>query len=144
MADGLDAVDLPTPAVLKPFELWTGKQLFSVLVRPNARTAIFVNLECAEKVHTKKGEPVMCPADGYVIFRNSELLCGRLGKTVLGGGNKGGLFATLNSGACCVCVVCVGGVAGQWWRWGFGAARSPHRARPSPAGAPSGPQPPHV
>jgi hypothetical protein len=27
----------------------------------------------------------MCPKDGWVVFRNSELLCGRLGKGVLGG-----------------------------------------------------------
>lgn len=38
MSDGLEPVDIPTPAILKPMELWTGKQLFSVLVRPNART----------------------------------------------------------------------------------------------------------
>jgi hypothetical protein len=31
-------VDLPAPALLKPQELWTGKQLWSVLVRPNANT----------------------------------------------------------------------------------------------------------
>ena len=34
----------------------------------------------------------MCPADGYICFRNSQLLCGRLGKATLGGGNKAGLF----------------------------------------------------
>ena len=34
----------------------------------------------------------MCPKDGYVCFRNSQLLCGRLGKATLGGGNKAGLF----------------------------------------------------
>lgn len=62
------------------------------------RTRIFVNLQCAEKVYSKKGE-AMCPNDGYVVFRNSELLAGQLGKTILGGGNKGGLFAVLNSGA---------------------------------------------
>lgn len=33
-------------------------------------------------------------ARSYVAFRNSELICGRLGKAVLGG-NKGGLFYTL-------------------------------------------------
>lgn len=38
MGDGVDAVDLPQPALLKPLELWTGKQLCSMLVRPNART----------------------------------------------------------------------------------------------------------
>lgn len=31
-------VDLPPPTVLKPLELWTGKQLFGLLVRPNAAT----------------------------------------------------------------------------------------------------------
>jgi DNA-directed RNA polymerase III subunit RPC1 len=95
MSDALDAVDVPTPAILKPYELWTGKQLFSCLVRPNARTRIFVNLEMPEKIYSKRGEH-MCPLDGYVAFRNSELLCGRLGKGVLGG-SKGGLFGTLNS-----------------------------------------------
>jgi hypothetical protein len=38
MADGLDSVELPNPAILKPMELWTGKQLFSLIVRPNSRT----------------------------------------------------------------------------------------------------------
>ena len=37
----------------------------------------------------------MCPADGYVCFRNSELLSGRLGKGVLGSGSKAGLFYVL-------------------------------------------------
>jgi DNA-directed RNA polymerase III subunit RPC1 len=27
-------LDLPPPAILKPVELWTGKQLFSLLIRP--------------------------------------------------------------------------------------------------------------
>jgi DNA-directed RNA polymerase III subunit RPC1 len=29
-------LDLPQPALLKPVELWTGKQLFGLLLRPNA------------------------------------------------------------------------------------------------------------
>eukprot|EP00197_Chlamydomonas_leiostraca_P012021 CAMPEP_0202861128 /NCGR_PEP_ID=MMETSP1391-20130828/2625_1 /ASSEMBLY_ACC=CAM_ASM_000867 /TAXON_ID=1034604 /ORGANISM="Chlamydomonas leiostraca, Strain SAG 11-49" /LENGTH=1424 /DNA_ID=CAMNT_0049540457 /DNA_START=102 /DNA_END=4376 /DNA_ORIENTATION=+ len=95
MSDAREPVDLPPPAIMKPLELWTGKQLFSLLVRPNARTRIFVNLEIVEKIYTKKGEH-MCPADGYVAFRNSELICGRVGKVVLGG-SKAGLFGTLHS-----------------------------------------------
>lgn len=31
-------IDLPPPTVMKPLELWTGKQLFGLLVRPNAAT----------------------------------------------------------------------------------------------------------
>ena len=52
---------------------------------------MFVNLEGAERIYTKGAGP-MCPRDGYVLFRNSELLCGRLGKQTLGGGNKASLF----------------------------------------------------
>ena len=39
-----------------------------------------------------KDSGVMCPRDGYVVFRQSELLTGRLGKVTLGGSNKSGLF----------------------------------------------------
>lgn len=84
MSDALDQVDIPPPCIQKPIELWTGKQLFGILLRPNAKTRVYVNLEMAEKSYGKKGEH-MCPNDGYVAFRNSELLCGRLGKTILGG-----------------------------------------------------------
>eukprot|EP00879_Flechtneria_rotunda_P021361 GHRR01022515.1.p1 GENE.GHRR01022515.1~~GHRR01022515.1.p1 ORF type:complete len:846 (+),score=303.63 GHRR01022515.1:467-3004(+) len=93
MADGLDEVDLPPPTILKPLELWTGKQLFGLLIRPNAATRIFVNLELPEREYSKKGES-MCPKDGWVMFRNSNLICGRLGKGILGGA-KGGLFGIL-------------------------------------------------
>ena len=38
MSDAREPVDLPSPALMKPLELWTGKQLFSLIVRPNAQT----------------------------------------------------------------------------------------------------------
>ncbi len=53
-----------------------------------------MNLETAEKTHVK-GRGVMCPRDGFVVFQNSTLMCGRLGKVTLGGGNKSGLFQVL-------------------------------------------------
>ncbi len=40
-------MDLPTPALIKPMELWTGKQLFSVMVRPNAQTRCIPRLHFA-------------------------------------------------------------------------------------------------
>ena len=49
-----------------------------------------MNLEVPEKNYTKKGGS-MCVNDGFVIFRNSELLSGNLGKKILGGA-KNGLF----------------------------------------------------
>jgi DNA-directed RNA polymerase III subunit RPC1 len=82
--------------LLQPIELWTGKQLFSVLVRPNAHTRVFLNLAVQEKIYSKKkgkkeageetmcGRETMCPNDGYVYFRNSELLSGQVGKATLG------------------------------------------------------------
>ena len=47
----------------------------------------------------------MCPMDGWVVFSDSELMCGNLGKTTLGSGNKNGLFYRLikdNSEECAV------------------------------------------
>ena len=53
---------------------------------------VYVNLETKEKMYSGGDVEHMCPKDGYVCFRNSQLLCGRLGKATLGGGNKAGLF----------------------------------------------------
>ena len=97
MGDALLSVDLPTPAIVAPVELWTGKQIFGVLIRPKASDQIFVNLEVAEKQYTKKDTRAMCPHDGYVVIQNSEIVAGQLGKATLGSGNKAGLFYVLNS-----------------------------------------------
>lgn len=94
MGDGMDLIDLPTPALIKPVELWTGKQLFTMLLRPHAQMRVYLNLTVMEKNYSKYGE-TMCPNDGFVYFRNSELICGQLGKATLGNGNKDGLFSVL-------------------------------------------------
>ncbi|KAJ4819747.1 DNA-directed RNA polymerase subunit [Rhynchospora pubera] len=93
LGDAMEAIDLPTPALIKPIELWTGKQVFSVLVRPNAQTRVFLNLTVKEKIYI--GNETMCPADGWVYFRNSELISGQVGKATLGNGNKDGLYSVL-------------------------------------------------
>ena len=59
---------------------------FDVLCR------VMLNLETAEKRIHVRGRQEMCPADGYVVFHNSDLVCGRLGKGTLGDGNRDGLF----------------------------------------------------
>ena len=75
---------------LQPIELWTGKQIFSILLRPNARTRVFVNLTVKEKNYSKPKSAMdreletMCPSDGFVYIRNSELISGQLGKATLG------------------------------------------------------------
>jgi hypothetical protein len=48
-------------------ELWTGKQLFSLLLRPNAASRVWVNLELPEREYSKSGT-YMCPKDGWVSF----------------------------------------------------------------------------
>ncbi|KAK6935961.1 RNA polymerase Rpb1, domain 5 [Dillenia turbinata] len=123
MGDGMDPVDLPTPALIKPLELWTGKQLFSVLVRPHARVRVYLNLTVTEKNFTKKDgkgglDESMCPNDGFVCFRNSELICGQLGKATLGNGNKDGLYSVLlrdyNTHAAAACMNRLAKLSARW------------------------------
>jgi len=33
--DANEKIDLPPPAIIKPVEMWTGKQVISVMLRPN-------------------------------------------------------------------------------------------------------------
>ncbi|GMH41051.1 hypothetical protein BSKO_08961 [Bryopsis sp. KO-2023] len=94
MMNAKQSIALPQPAILKPAELWTGKQLFDILIRPTGSSKLLLNFEIAEKNYSRSGEE-MCPNDGYVRFYNSQLICGRIGKVVLGGA-KGGLFGILN------------------------------------------------
>nr|WCZ58691.1 DNA-directed RNA polymerase III subunit RPC1 [Seculamonas ecuadoriensis] len=93
MGLGREKIDLPRPAILKPIELWTGKQLFRVLLRPNKTSNILVNLESQGMLYTKNQH--MCSMDGFVCFQNSELISGTLDKGVLGGGSQNSLFFIL-------------------------------------------------
>ena len=79
MEDGLMSIDLPEPAIIKvrffviscvlltifllqPVRMWTGKQIFSVLVRPNKASNVKINLECKTKSYTTNKD--MCVNDG--------------------------------------------------------------------------------
>ncbi|KAL9254181.1 DNA-directed RNA polymerase III subunit 1-like protein, partial [Drosera capensis] len=127
MGDGRDLVDLPTPALIKPVELWTGKQLFNVLLRPYAGMRVYVNLMVKEKIYMdpskrkstiKCQEEAMCPNDGWVYFRNSELISGRLGKATLGNGNRNGLYSVLlrdyNAHAAAACMNRLAKLSARW------------------------------
>eukprot|EP00960_Hanusia_phi_P070540 767330-Hanusia_phi.AAC.14 len=106
--DAKEDFELEPPAILKPMRLWTGKQLLSMLLKPRKNTRsletdveVLVNTELGESQYEKKSDNdmnkgrYMCPHDNYVCFRNSELMCGNLGKSTLGAGNKNSLFYTL-------------------------------------------------
>jgi DNA-directed RNA polymerase III subunit RPC1 len=94
LSDATEEVLLPLPTIFKPRELFTGKQLMSLLVRPNPSVKSFVNVECEEKFYTNKDKH-FCTEDGFVAFRGGEHISGILGKKTLGSDNKSGLFYVL-------------------------------------------------
>lgn len=97
--------ELPIPALLKPAELWTGKQLIEVIVRPSpdsgalltleAKARFFSNRSCYGGRHARAKVKHDDEAEGFVAFLDSHYLSGRLDKKLLGGGAKDGLFARL-------------------------------------------------
>ncbi|TVY56528.1 DNA-directed RNA polymerase III subunit RPC1 [Lachnellula cervina] len=94
MVDGNEHLDLPPPAILKPEALWTGKQVFSILMRPNKQSPVKVNLDAKCRDYKAKAGmcPDMDPNDGWLVVRNSEVMCGRMDKTTVGSGKKDSIF----------------------------------------------------
>ena len=94
MVDSNLQLDLPPPAILKPQALWTGKQIFSVLMRPNKQSPVQVNLDAkCRDYKARAGQiPDMDPNDGWLVVRNSEVMCGRMDKTTVGSGKKDCIF----------------------------------------------------
>ncbi|CAZ82670.1 unnamed protein product [Tuber melanosporum] len=71
MVDGNMQIDLPLPAILKPQRLWTGKQIFNAVPAK---------------------APDMCPNDGWLVIRGSEIMCGLMDKSTVGSGKKDSVF----------------------------------------------------
>jgi len=69
---GGQIVTLPTPAILKPKALWSGKQLFSMII-PRINLA---------RLKTK--DKTICHKDSNVLIEKGELLEGVLTKQILG------------------------------------------------------------
>ena len=102
---------LPIPSIIKPLELWTGKQIFSWIVFVNQKKNICLNLyknisksifsntcQTIEKIFSlaeTQCSPFLCPYEGWVIFRKGELLAGRIGKNSIGSGNKFSIYSSL-------------------------------------------------
>jgi len=105
MANGDMRVDMPSPAIIKPRMLWTGKQMFNCLMRPNKESNILVNLEtkCATMQKTDPRHwpgnmvlaPDLSPNDGWLVVINSEVMCGVFDKATVGAGKKKSLFGIL-------------------------------------------------
>lgn len=87
-------IKLPPPCIQKPVALWSGKQIFSLILRPNPKCLIKVNLKAKGKDYSRKGEE-MCNNDSFLLVRNSELLAGSVDKTTIGSGSKINIFYVL-------------------------------------------------
>ncbi|KAH7171328.1 DNA-directed RNA polymerase III [Dactylonectria macrodidyma] len=90
-------LDLPPPTIVVPVALWTGKQIFSVLMRPNRRSPVKVNLDAkCTSFRSQPGGPGQCPDmdpnDGWLVVRNSEVMCGQMDKSTVGSGKKDSIF----------------------------------------------------
>uniref|UniRef100_A0A915ASZ0 DNA-directed RNA polymerase subunit n=2 Tax=Parascaris univalens TaxID=6257 RepID=A0A915ASZ0_PARUN len=86
-------IRIPPPAIRKPVELWTGKQLVELIIRPDVDSKVSLNLTTKNKSYT--GNEEFCVKDSYVIIRNSVLICGVLDKALLGSGSKTNIFYIL-------------------------------------------------
>jgi DNA-directed RNA polymerase II subunit RPB1 len=67
--------EIPTPAILKPKPLWTGKQVLSLVI-PR------VNF-------SRKGTDWDCRKDSNVLIKDGQLLCGVMNKSVVGSAGGG-------------------------------------------------------
>ncbi|KAK3063905.1 DNA-directed RNA polymerase III subunit C1 (rpo31), partial [Teratosphaeriaceae sp. CCFEE 6253] len=97
MFDGMDVVDpytgerhrveIPPPAIYKPQQLWTGKQVWSVLMKPHSSYPVNVNLDAKGKQYAAPPPGTaadMMPNDAFLVVRNSEVMCGTMDKAVIG------------------------------------------------------------
>jgi DNA-directed RNA polymerase III subunit RPC1 len=105
MLDEMTKFDLPAPAILKPQALWTGKQIFNVLMRPNCLSEVRINIDAQCRDYRdvylnelKDPEQLLhrdLQADGFLCIKNSEVMCGRMDKATIGAGKKNSLFYVL-------------------------------------------------
>jgi DNA-directed RNA polymerase III subunit RPC1 len=104
MGDAQIHIDLPPPTILKPVQLWTGKQIFGVLMRPNRSFGCLVNVEtkCQTYQAPKPRQygdfeplPDLSPNDGWLVVINSEIMCGVMDKSTIGSGKKKSIFGVI-------------------------------------------------
>ena len=103
-ADANLQIDIPPPTIWKPTRLWTGKQVFNVLMRPNKQSNVFVNVESKCNKEQKPNQslypmkevaPDMSPNDGWLVIVNSEIMCGVVDKATIGSGKKKSVFGVI-------------------------------------------------
>lgn len=78
---------VPHPAILKPRPLWTGKQIFSLILPA-------VNLTRTNITHPDDEDTPISPGDTRVHIANGELLCGIVDKKTVGSSANGLIHVT--------------------------------------------------
>jgi DNA-directed RNA polymerase I subunit RPA1 len=83
---------MPMPAILKPVQMWTGKQVVSSLLRHICRPPLPpLHLDC--KARTPSYAFGANESEHIVIFRYGELLCGVIDKAAIGNSSLGVVHA---------------------------------------------------
>lgn len=97
-SDATEQIDIPPPAIMRPCNLWTGKQVMSVLLHPNKNSKVLLNLEAQNKTFQKPAPGEindMSPNDGWLVIVNSQIMCGHFDKATVGDGKKTSVFAVM-------------------------------------------------
>nr|UXY86912.1 RNA polymerase III largest subunit [Cryptomonas paramecium] len=101
--------NFPVPSIIKPLQLWTGKQVFFSILCINSNSNdtkeknkfdqpsinVFQNTEKIYSLDKKQCSPFVCPHDGWVVFKKKELISGRIGKQSIGSNNLFSFLYTL-------------------------------------------------
>ncbi|KAH9928960.1 beta and beta-prime subunits of DNA dependent RNA-polymerase [Fomitopsis serialis] len=100
-----EPIDIPPPTIWKPVRLWTGKQIFNVLMRPNKQSNVRVNVESKCNKQDKPNPSCypriknpaldLSPNDGWLVIVNSEIMCGVMDKATVGSGKKKSVFGII-------------------------------------------------
>lgn len=78
-----ELLELPPPAIRKPMQLWTGKQLISLIFTPNSKSHIRLNLRAKSKTYSGTSEE-MNPNDSCKEFKCSGIIACTIRLTLFG------------------------------------------------------------
>ncbi|ORX89671.1 beta and beta-prime subunits of DNA dependent RNA-polymerase, partial [Basidiobolus meristosporus CBS 931.73] len=81
---------IPTPAILKPQPLWTGKQLISMIIPKG------INCITYHSAHPDDEKSDISPGDTKVVVENGELISGIVCKKTVGASNGGWVHVAMN------------------------------------------------
>ncbi|KAG2176195.1 hypothetical protein INT43_005429 [Umbelopsis isabellina] len=81
---------LPTPAILKPKPMWTGKQIVSMIIPKG------INCQTVHSTHPDGETTWISPGDTRVAIENGDLICGIVCKKTVGTASGGLIHTILN------------------------------------------------